>query len=63
MGISTMREFEEALRYNFDGIDITGYLLRNHKIRKDSERLKRRVEELIIKVKQKRITDFIGNSY
>ncbi|QXJ29276.1 hypothetical protein J5U23_02145 [Saccharolobus shibatae B12] len=63
LGISTMREFEEALRYNFDGIDITGYLLRNHKIRKDSERLKRRVEELIIKVKQKRITDFIGNSY
>jgi hypothetical protein len=49
---------QEALRYDFDGIDITGYVLRRNKDRKNSSLLKERVKELIIKVKQKRITDF-----
>ena len=58
LGVSTRHELEEALRYDFDGIDITGYVLGRNNIRKDSGRLKRRVKELIMKVKQKRITDF-----
>ena len=58
LGVSTRHELEEALRYDFDGIDITGYVLGRNKDRKNSSLLKERVEELIMKVKQKRITDF-----
>jgi hypothetical protein len=58
LGVSTRHELEEALRYDFDGIDITGYVLGRNKDRKNSSLLKERVKELIMKVKQKRITDF-----
>jgi len=58
LGVSTRHELEEALRYDFDGIDITGYVFGRNKDRKNSSLLKERVKELIIKVKQKRITDF-----
>ena len=56
LGVSTRHELEEALRYDFDGIDITDYVLGRNKDRKNSSLLKERVKELIIKVKQKRIT-------
>jgi hypothetical protein len=32
LGVSTRHELEEALRYDFNGIDITGYVLGRIKI-------------------------------
>lgn len=59
LGVSTKREFEEALHNGFDGIDITAYLFGRNEVRRNSSLLKKRIEELIMKVKQKRIMDFI----
>ncbi|ACR42208.1 hypothetical protein [Saccharolobus islandicus] len=47
LGVSTKKELKEAIRYGFDGFDITGYLFGRNEDRKDPRALKRNLEELL----------------
>jgi hypothetical protein len=47
LGISTWKELREALRNDFEGGDITGYLLGKHKDRKNPRVLRERLLELL----------------
>jgi hypothetical protein len=47
LGISTWREFKEALQWNFDGIDITTMLLGKFEQIKNYDYVKRRITELL----------------
>jgi hypothetical protein len=66
LGVSTKKELRELLLYNFDGFDITGYLFGRNEDRKDSDILKRKLEELLRTVykpqgRQTSLYDFVGN--
>nr|WP_255430352.1 hypothetical protein [Sulfolobus sp. NOB8H2] len=47
LGISTKHELTEALRNNFNGMDITGYIFGQHMDRKNPELLKKKLQELL----------------
>ncbi|ACP55402.1 hypothetical protein [Saccharolobus islandicus] len=47
LGVSTRKELKEAIRYDFDGFDVTGFLFGRNEDRKDPRALKRNLEELL----------------
>lgn len=65
LGVSTKRELHEALLFSFDGMDITGYLFGNNEDRKDREKLKTNIVNLIKVInkpqgKQSSLRDFVN---
>lgn len=64
LGVSTKHEFHEALRFDFEGMDITGFLFGSHEDRKNREKLTLNILNLIKEVnkpqgKQSSILEFL----
>jgi hypothetical protein len=63
LGVSTRHELEEALHYDFDGVDITGYVLGKNEDRKNALKLRRMFTDFLKQVspvgKQSTIYDFV----
>ncbi|QXJ27108.1 hypothetical protein J5U23_02890 [Saccharolobus shibatae B12] len=47
LGVSTRKELKETILYNFNGLDVTGFLFGRNEDRKDSRILKKNLEELL----------------
>ncbi|MEJ2779367.1 hypothetical protein WIW89_00195 [Stygiolobus sp. CP850M] len=54
LGVSTRHELEEALRYDFDGVDITGYVLGKNEDRKNALKLRRMLTDFLKQVSKPR---------
>ena len=50
LGVSTRHELEEALRYDFDGADVTGFLFGKNEDRKNTLKLRRMLTDFLKQV-------------